>query len=78
MAKELDVAPSATLVIEASPSGVLAALNAGMHVLAVATPFTLNQLQNMAEIDQRWIVHEPADLPQVLALKIDSINTQAG
>ncbi len=70
---ELDVRPEKTLALEDSPSGVLAAVNAGIHVVAVGTPFTTDHLLEADFIDNRWVVENPADLPHVLEQKITEI-----
>ncbi|MEM8861686.1 MAG: HAD family phosphatase [Chloroflexota bacterium] len=70
VASELSVEPKHTLVLEDSPSGVLAAVNANMHVIAVGTPFTTDHLLAADFIDNRWVVTDPADLPRVLEEKI--------
>lgn len=62
VAAELGVDPSACLVIEDSPSGVQAAVNAGMHVLAVATPFTRERLYADRVISAENIINNPADV----------------
>lgn len=63
VARKLDVPPDQCLVIEDSPAGVTAAIAAGMHVIAVATPFTRRRLHQLDTIDSRWIVDDPVKLP---------------
>lgn len=62
VADELAVRPDECLVIEDSPSGVQAAINAGMRYVAVSTPFTRSNLHSSGFIDSRWIVDEPDQL----------------
>ncbi|MEM9776236.1 MAG: HAD family phosphatase [Chloroflexota bacterium] len=75
VAGELNARPDCTLVIEDSPSGVLAAVNANMHVIAVGTPFTTEHLLEADFIDNRWVVTNPADLPDVLNRKIEEMRS---
>ena len=72
-AKLLGVTPQEALVIEDSPNGARAALNAGMNVIVVTTPFTRQQFAREAIVDRRWIVDDPGDLRWVVnqALKND-------
>lgn len=55
----LGVPPDETLVLEDSPSGVQAALNAGMNVIAVSTPFTKQGLHELETLNPHWIVDNP-------------------
>ena len=63
---ELAVPPQECLVIEDSPSGVKAALTAGMWCIAVTTPFTREQLRTAHLLEARWIVDDPATLMTVV------------
>jgi beta-phosphoglucomutase len=66
VARELGVAAGECLVIEDSPSGVKAALAAGMHVVAVSTPFTRVGLHRAALLPAGHIVDDPSSLAQVV------------
>ena len=76
VANELGVSPSSCLVIEDSPAGVQAALAAGMHCIAVTTPFTRQRLYESGILDERWIVDDPASLLDVVQQKFDSLKDQ--
>ena len=73
VAGELGVPPESCLVIEDSPAGVQAALSAGMHCIAVTTPFTRQRLFESGILDERWIVDDPATLLEVVQQKFDSL-----
>ena len=66
VASELKVPPGECLVIEDSPTGVQAAQAAGMDVLAVTTPFTRQAFREKDLLDRRWVVDNPAVLPDTL------------
>ena len=66
VARELGVAVSECLVIEDSPAGVNAALSAGMHIVAVSTPFTREGLHQAGLLPASHIVDDPTNLAQVV------------
>ena len=66
VADELEARPSHTIVVEDSPTGVEAALSAGMHVVAIATPFTGPHLHEAGLLPESHIVDDPDDLPGVV------------
>ena len=76
-AEKLGVPPSECLVLEDSPNGVRAGVDAGMNVIAVATPFTTNGLHSGQVLEHSWIVHDPATLLYVVQLCIEVHNRSA-
>ncbi len=66
VANQLDVLPKDCLVIEDSPAGVEAALNAKMWVVAVSTPFTRELLHASGLLPSSHIVDDSASLPGVV------------
>ncbi|MGC9346683.1 MAG: HAD family hydrolase [Anaerolineae bacterium] len=67
IAQELNVQPGECLVVEDSPAGVQAAVDAGAHVIAVTTPFTRGQLRGSDLLPAAHIVDDPDALPQAVA-----------
>ena len=74
VAKELRVLPTDTLVIEDSPAGVKAALDAGMGCIAVTTDFTRKNIRATNPISEQWIVDDPAELKTVVQMFIKARN----
>ena len=62
------------MALEDSPNGVRAAVDAGMNVIAVATPFTIAGVHASEVLDHAWVVHEPEELPDVLRKRIEEHN----
>ena len=63
---ELGERPETTLVIEDSPAGVEAALNAGADVVAVSTPFTRERLHELERLPKNRLVDEREKLLEVV------------
>jgi len=75
VSEELAVTPDRCLVLEDSPAGVRAALTAGMHVIAVATPFTLKHLRALDELDPSSLVEDHDALLARVARRIDELGS---
>lgn len=62
---QLGVPVEECLVIEDSPGGVQAAIEAGMWCIAVTTPFTRDAIRRERLLPEQWIVDDPVNLPEV-------------
>ena len=63
---ELGVNGQETIALEDSPSGVQAALAAGVNVFAVSTPFTKEALHREKLLPEEQIIDDPSQLASVL------------
>ncbi len=77
VAHELEVSPAECLVIEDSPSGVKAALTAGMTCIAVTTPFTREAIHAQKLLPETYIVDDPDQLPDAVARVIEHYKHKA-
>lgn len=74
VAKELEVDPGSCLVIEDSVTGVQAALEVGMQVVAVSTPFTGKHLWESGLLPEEHIVDDPGEIARVVAHVLQHID----
>ncbi|MEQ8674678.1 MAG: HAD family phosphatase [Aggregatilineales bacterium] len=73
VSRQIGIPPERCLVIEDSAVGVQAAQAAGMHVIAVTTDFTRDQLHGMDSLDKRWLVDDPTTLMEVVELCFNAV-----
>ena len=76
-AKRLDVPPQECLVVEDSPNGVRAGVDAGMNVVAFATPFTIEGLHTSGVLEHSGVVHDHEKLLEVVRERIAEHNRTA-
>lgn len=66
VSKELGVPPKECLVLEDSPSGVEAAVAAGMWCVVVTTPFTRLGVHDLGLLEERWIIDDSDRVVEVV------------
>ena len=66
VSRELEVDAAESLVLEDSPTGVEAAIGAGMWCIAVTTPFTRDGVHKQALLPPEWIVDDPEQVSEVV------------
>jgi len=80
-AAKLDVAPPECLVLEDSVNGVEAAIAAGAHVIAIATPFTECALRSDEELKRKGdvpVVRSSGDVAGTVRRRIEELNAGGG
>ena len=66
VASELRIQNEHCIVLEDSPSGVRAAVAAGMKCVAVTTTFTKEGVHALGLLEERWIVDDPSRVVDVV------------
>lgn len=72
-AKRIGVRPGDSIAIEDSPTGIRAALSAGMACIAIANQFTEGPLRSQPFLDQQWVVYDRSQLPSVVERRIATL-----
>jgi HAD superfamily hydrolase (TIGR01509 family) len=75
---QLKVRSAECLVLEDSPAGIQAAIAAGMHCVAVTTPFTQEAVHSSGILEERWIVDDPGRVADVIREKFESLQGDRG
>ena len=76
VASELGILNEHCVVLEDSPSGVRAAVAAGMWCVAVTTPFTKQGVHALGILEERWIVDDPSRVASVVRERIAESNKE--
>ncbi|MBI4306089.1 MAG: HAD family phosphatase [Chloroflexi bacterium] len=76
-AKKIGVQPSEAIAIEDSPTGIRAALSAGMACVAISNQFTDGKLRAQAFLSQEWIVYDRQRLNEVVERRIATLAADA-
>ncbi len=72
-AKRIGVRPGDSIAVEDSPTGIRAALSAGMACIAIANPFTEDPLRSQPFLDQQWVVYDRSTLASVVERRIATL-----